>query len=334
MHSSLVLLVLPARRVILWVAAASLAAACTVRDERPTRDTALPGVAAAAADTQQLSTSRVLTIDGGFQTPESVLHDRDLDVYFVSNINGNPSAADDNGFISRLRPDGTIDSLRFIAGGRGGVTLNAPKGMAVRGDTLWVADIDHLRGYHKRTGALVANVSLAAQSARFLNDVAVGPDGAIYITDTGIQFAADGSMTAPGPYRIFRVGPQGRAVTVAIEGDTLARPNGITWDARNERFIVVQFGGTAVLGWRPGQAAPTRIAVGPGQFDGVEVLVDGRILVSSWADSSIHVIDATTMRRAIGGVNAPADIGVDRQRNRVLIPLFMDNRVEVWDLRN
>jgi hypothetical protein len=40
------------------------------------------------------------------------------------------------------------------------------------------------------------------------------------------------------------------------------------------------------------------------------------------------------MRRAIGGVNAPADIGWDAQRNRVLIPMFSDNRVEVWELGN
>src|SRR5207249_6868608 len=63
--------------------------------------------------------TRVLTVPG-FKTPESVKYDPDLDMYFVTNINGNPSAKDNNGFISRIRPDGTVDSLAFVAGGRGG----------------------------------------------------------------------------------------------------------------------------------------------------------------------------------------------------------------------
>ena len=73
--------------------------------------------------------SQVLTVPG-FKTPESVKYDPDLDLYFVTNINGNPSAKDNNGFISRIRPDGTVDSLAFVAGGRGGVTLNGQIGRA------------------------------------------------------------------------------------------------------------------------------------------------------------------------------------------------------------
>ena len=99
----------------------------------------------AAADTMADTTASApirLHAIAGFSTPEGIVHDTAADVYFVSNINGNPPAKDGNGFISRVRPDGTVDSLRFIAGGRGGVTLHAPKGMALKGDTLWVADVD------------------------------------------------------------------------------------------------------------------------------------------------------------------------------------------------
>ncbi len=79
------------------------------------------------------------------QGPESARYDRDLDVWFVSNINGSPSQKDNNGYISRLRPDGTPYTIKFIEGGKKGVTLNAPKGLAINGDTLWVADIDFAR---------------------------------------------------------------------------------------------------------------------------------------------------------------------------------------------
>jgi sugar lactone lactonase YvrE len=276
---------------------------------------------------------RVLTV-AGFKTPESVKYDAELDVYFVTNINGNPSAKDDNGFISRVRPDGTVDSLAFVAGGRGGVTLHAPKGTAIVGDTLWVADIDAVRGFDKRTGASLATVDLSAQGATFLNDIAVGPDGALYITDTGIRINAAGAVTHPGRDRIFRVGPgsRPRAVTVAAEGDTLDRPNGIAWDPHGTRFIVVSFGGPALFAWRPGDRAPVVLARGPGGWDGVEVLADGRILASSWADSTVDVVTGAGVARLIGGVPSPADIGVDTKRLRVLIPVFQGDRVEVWQL--
>ena len=316
------------------LAAAALTIGCTVREERPADTTGAadsPRAGLATGDTSRRAPTRVLTVEG-FSTPESVLHDRDLDVYFVSNINGNPSQKDGNGFISRVRPDGTIDSLRFIAGGRGGATLNAPKGLAVRGDTLWVSDIDVVRAFNKRTGAPITSVSFAAQNPGFLNDVAVGPDGAIYITDSGFRIATDGSMSATGSDRVMRIGPNGRAITVLASGDSLMRPNGVTWDQANNRLVFTAFQGTAIRTWSPDSQRTTVLATGPGQVDGVEVTSDGRMLISSWADSSLHVFSNGQFQRAISGVNSPADFGWDAQRNRVLIPLFMDNRVEIWEL--
>src|SRR5438034_3460416 len=121
--------------------------------------------------------TRVLAV-AGFSTPESVLLDSAQDIYFVSNINGSPTAKDNNGFISRVRPDGAIENLKFIEGGRAGVTLNAPKGLAVAGDTLWVADIDVVRAFNARTGAPIDSVKFDSASAGgggavFLNDVTV-----------------------------------------------------------------------------------------------------------------------------------------------------------------
>lgn len=272
--------------------------------------------------------SRVAAV-GGFQVPESVKWDSAQDVYFVSNIRGVPSAKDNNGFISRVRPDGTIEDTAFVAGGKNGVTLDAPKGMALVGDTLWVTDINAVRGFNARTGAAILAVDLSASGAVFLNDVAVAPDGSLYVTDTGIRIS-EGGVEHPGPDRIFRIAPD-RTVSVAAQGDTLARPNGITWDRANGRFIVVPFGGTSLSSWKPGDAAPTPFATGPGSFDGVEI-VGSAIWVSTWADSSVYRFEGGTGTKLITGVPSPADIGYDAKRNRLLIPVFQEGRIEIWQL--
>src|SRR5690606_41707706 len=71
------------------------------------------------------------------RSSDLVRYDEEADVYFVGNFNGNPAELDNNGFISRLSPDGEILDLQFIAGGQNGVTLHAPRGMTIVGDTLW-----------------------------------------------------------------------------------------------------------------------------------------------------------------------------------------------------
>ena len=277
----------------------------------------------ASADSSPPTPAAPSMVDG-FKTPESARYDPGLDVWFVSNINGDPFAEDDNGFISRLKGDGSMDSLEFIAGGKNGVTLNAPKGMAITGDTLWVADVDVVRAFDRRTGAPLANVSLKGK-AKFLNDVAAGPDG-IYITDSGFGKDDKGGMVHPGPDQIFRVA--GGKATLALKNDALAAPNGIAWDSAGGRFIVGPFGGKALQAWHPGEKKLTPLGETPGQTDGLEVLDDGRILFTSWADSSLDVLENGKVTPIGAKLPSPADIGVDTRRGRVAIPLLMENRVE------
>jgi sugar lactone lactonase YvrE len=265
------------------------------------------------------------------KTPESVRYDADLDAYFVSNINGNPSQKDGNGFIARIDAGNTATMTMFVQGGKNGVTLNAPKGLAIVGDTLWVADIDAARAFNKRTGAVLANIDLRPMKAVFLNDAVAGPDGAIYLTDSGIFFDAKGAMTHPGHDQIIKI--TGRKATVAIKSDsTLKSPNGIAWDAANSRFVLGPFADKVVTAWKAGDSTVTPIATGSGGYDGVEVLSDGRILVTSWSDSSVSVIANGAFRKVIGNVEAPADIGVDTKRNVVAVPRFNAGRIEYFTI--
>ena len=67
-------------------------------------------------------------------------------------------------------------------------------------------------------------------------------------------------------------------------------------------------------------------------MDGVEPLGDGRLLITSWADSSLFVLDARQDHQLLGGLPAPADIGFDRERGRIAVPLLTENRLEFVDL--
>src|SRR5256712_6294032 len=171
---------------LLCVLIAALGAACLQRADRapPASDTsAVPNSTAtpggpppAAAPTLPPSPGATkLTVVEGFLTPESVLHDPVQDIYFVSNINGGPTAKDNNGFISRVRPDGAVENLKFIEGGHGGGTLKAPKGLAIRGDTLRVADIAMVPSFDAKTGAPRDSGSLARPGAGFRDDIAIVP---------------------------------------------------------------------------------------------------------------------------------------------------------------
>lgn len=277
--------------------------------------------------------ARRVAFADSLKNPESVKYDGDQDVYYVSNVNGPSAAKDNNGFISRLNGDGTLAAVRFVQGGKGGVTLHAPKGMALTGETLWVTDIDAVRGFNRRSGEVMSTVELAERGAKFLNDIAVGPDGALYVTDTGIQYDAKGLAQHPGPDRIFRIEPGTGAVSVALETNALNKPNGIAWDQSNGRFVIAPFGGDTLLGWRPGTTSLLPLAAGPGQFDGVVVLADGRILASSWATSAVHEIAPGRRPKVVDGIPSPADIEWDVRRNRLVVPMLGQNRVEFFELR-
>ena len=287
------------------------------RDETGTVADSAP--AAAPAEAKPVATAKDLN------NPEAVRYDSDLNLWFVANVNGNPSAKDGNGYISRLKSDGSVDSLKFIEGGKRGATLNAPKGMAIVGDTLWVADLDAMRAFNKRTGAPIATVNLAKR-AKFLNDVAVGPDG-IYVTDSGLEGP---KLDHTGPDQIFRIA--NRKATVALQLKNLAAPNGITWDSAGSRFIIAPFGAKSIVAWTPGDSATTPLAEGKGQYDGLEPIAGGRFLVTTWTDSSLNVLANGQFTRVAGGLPSPADIGIDRKNGRVAVPLLMENRVEFLDL--
>ncbi len=295
------------------VATTVLAACSTSKPDRATPDT----VATTRPDS---SSSRPLASPAGFSQPEAVRYDPDQDIYFVGNWGtGSTEAKDNNGYISRMSPDGKVEQPKFIAGGTNGATLNAPRGMTIVGDTLWVVDNDAVRGFNRRTGAPLATASFSAFKLGFLNDIAAGPD-ALYVTDTGTDLL----------YRIA-----GGRVTVAVQKGKLGSPNGITWDAANSRFIIVPWAGDSTIkAWTAGSKTVTVVGNKSGgtQFDGVEVLSGDRVLVSAQSDSSLWLFTGGGGRPIIKTGGAPADIAIDTKRNHVAVPFVDRGMVEIWQL--
>lgn len=266
----------------------------------------------------------VVIADVGFSTPESVLHDAASDVYLVSNINGGPLDADGNGFISRVSPDGTVQTLKWIEGGANGVTLNAPKGMAIQDGVLYVADITCLRMFDAGTGAPKGEA--CPEGATFLNDVAAGGDGTIVFTDSGLKAAPEG-FAPSGTEAVYRLTvSDGGIAPVTQDTAALGAPNGVA--VGTEGITVVTF--TSGEAYRIGADGKRHPVMPPSkrQLDGVVVLPDGGLLASSWGDQCVyHLAPGGVMTKALSGVEAPADIGFDATRNRVLVPLFNANRV-------
>ena len=278
-------------------------------------------------DTPPAPSADIVVGDVGFSTPESVLHDATADVYLVSNINGSPLEADGNGFISRVSPDGAVLELKWIEGGIDGVTLNAPKGMAIQDGTLYVADIDCIRMFDAATGDHRKDVCV--EGATFLNDVAAGGSGSIYFTDSGFQPGPDG-LAPSGTDAVYRLTGDEAVVAVKKEAN-LGAPNGVA--VGSQGIMVVTAGSGEVYRLTADGERTEVMPASQRQLDGIEMLPDGGFVMSSWGDQTVYRVGADgTLTKVLEGVEAPADIGYDARRNRVLVPLFNANRVVIHPL--
>ncbi|MFV2032402.1 MAG: hypothetical protein ACC663_07895 [Gammaproteobacteria bacterium] len=263
----------------------------------------------------------------GFATPESVEYYAAEDVYLVTNINGSPLEADGNGFISKLSPDGKVINLKWIDGTKKGIRLNAPKGAAIDGNILYVADLDEVQLFELPGGRQITSVKI--EGSTFLNGITPGEDNNVYVTDSGLM-GGEGGFVPSGSDAVYEVTAAGKYKTI-VKDKNMGRPNGII--RQGDKFTVVTFGSGKVysldkMGKRSSMPTPPK-----GALDGLLRMDDGSYLISSWNGSAIYRLGKdgvyTTLADSLKG---PADIGYDSKRKRVLVPLFTQNKVVILPL--
>ena len=268
-------------------------------------------------DTLQDSTDIVQQISNGLQGPEGVRYDPQQDVYFISNFNGDGNARDANGFITKASAaNGEIQELKYMTG-TDEFPLHAPRGMYISSNTLWVTDVDGVHGFNTQTGEHEDFVDFSSLEPGFLNDIVEGPDGHLYVTDTGESAL----------YKIR--GMEAEVVLSSLPSP----PNGITLDPKSNELLLAPWDGyITFLKWKPGlKSANYAFTVGGGNFDGIEYL-DNRLIVASQTDKSIHMQHAGKDQMVIETPGLPADIGLDTKRKHIAVPYIAKNRVDIWKL--
>jgi DNA-binding beta-propeller fold protein YncE len=259
----------------------------------------------------------------GFATPESMLYDSASDVYLVSNINGAPLDSDGNGFISRVNPDGTVADLKWIDGASEGVDLDAPKGMAILGDELYIADINVVRVFNRNSGEMVRTVGITG--ATFLNGVAASND-TVYVTDSGL----DASFEDTGTDGIYKV--TGDSYETMVLSTELNNPNGVAVHSDGQQLMVASFGGNGVFHVNADGTFDQTATLPEGTLDGlVWETNDEVMLVSSWDADAVYRVnhDSGDSTVLFSDLTDPADLGLDTKRNRLLVPLFNDDAVVI-----
>ncbi|HEX2059192.1 MAG TPA: hypothetical protein VHK90_00480 [Thermoanaerobaculia bacterium] len=266
------------------------------------------------------------TIITNLRGPESVLHDAEQDVYFISNLNGGLQTVDNNGFISRVDARTMRVEPRWIEGGRNGVRLDAPKGMGIAGDTLYVSDVTAVRRFDRRTGAPRGEIALPG--ATLINDI-ISDGTSIYVSDTGLRVGAGTTFYDTGTDAIWKI-TNDRAEKIA-SGRELAHPNGL--ELVDGKVWAVTFGPSEIYSLDDGK--PRRVAKLPrGMLDGVVRVDDHTVLVSSWLGEGIYRgSPGGTFEPLLTGIDAPADLGYDTKRHRLLVPIPGANQVTIHALR-
>jgi len=274
------------------------------------------------APTPKPAAAPLWTVAIGIDAPESAYVDPKSGEIYVSIINGMPGEKDGNGRIAKISADGHSTNASWADG------MNAPKGLRSYEGTLWTADIDEILGLDMATGKITSKVKV--QGAQFLNDVATGADGTVYVSD----------MMGNKIYTL-----KGGKVGVFAEGEELLEhPNGLLVDG--DSLVVGGWGSapdpkdfsTKVLGrvFKLDLKTKKKTLVTPepmANIDGLESDGSGGYIVSDYlAGKIIHVLSDGTTKTLATFMPGTADIAYVPGEKRLLVPHMNENKIVAYDI--
>ncbi|MDN3668788.1 ATP-binding protein [Echinicola jeungdonensis] len=236
-------------------------------------------------------------------TCESVLVDEATGKIYVTNIDGNPTDKDGNGYISIINDKGDIVEKKWLTG------LDAPKGMAIDEGKLYVTDIDKLVEIDIESSSI--SETYPVSDAVFLNDVTIN-DGVVYFSDTRtgkIHKLENGEVS------LFAEGQE------SINGLRFA--DGVLYGLDGSGLKEYKKDGSFTL-------LNEKVVGG----DGLIVLGEGEFLASKWK-GEIWVVKGEKAWKVLDSKadnSNTADIGFLKDENIVLVPTFQRNKVVAYEL--
>ena len=256
----------------------------------------------------------------GFSNPESVVYDKQNNVLYVSNVNGQVTEKDGNGFISKVSLDGAILEKEWVSG------LDAPKGLAIHGDKLYTADIDTLVEIDIPSATITNRYQVA--DAVFLNDVAASHSGEIFVSDMmkdRIHSLKDGKFS------------------ICLETPELLSPNGLhvdgsslvvgAWSVRTDGFSTETPGHLLRVMLRDKSISNIGDGSPLGNLDGVEADLDGDYYVTDWMAGKLFHVNrnghADLMLELEQGM---ADLEFIEEKDLILLPMMLSNKVLAYQL--
>jgi hypothetical protein len=256
----------------------------------------------------QHSVTKFWETDTVLKVPESVLLDADNKVLYVSNIDGTDGwAKDGKGSVAKVGLDGKIISVEWVTG------LNAPKGLGMYKGKLYAADIDEIVVIDIEKGVIDRKIPI--EGAKGLNDISVGEDGIIWVSDSKNNV-------------IYRVHNDKSSVYV----ENLKGANGVL--KRGSDFYIVDAGGLYKVN---NDKTVTKISDGmEGGTDGIENVSGNDFLVSCWQGALWYVQADGTKELLFDGKSQKtntADIGFDPKTKIVYVPTFFRNSVIAFQVK-
>jgi sugar lactone lactonase YvrE len=262
-------------------------------------------IACAATVSAQHKVEKLWETEPLLKVPESALFTKD--VIYASIIDGQPWDADGKGAIAKVNKDGKIINADWVTG------LNAPKGMAIVGDLLYVADIHDVVAISISKGKI--DHKIAVPESGGFNDVTADKNGVVWVTDS--QKGA-----------IYKV--QGKTATLFM--DNLRGINGIK--AIGDKLYVLTGKEMFVTDATKQQ---TKIVTLEQGGDGVEPLGNGDFIVTAWSGYMYYVNTATGTKELLldthTGNAKTADIGFDPATKTIYVPTFSTNSIAAYKLQ-